>query len=53
MADALVDEKDWRRRADMVELVIVALLKVLVGPLLLPFIHFSSLSSIFAGPATK
>ena len=43
----LVDEKDWRRRADMVELVIVALLQVLSQELS-SLSHFSHLSSISA-----
>ena len=47
MAEALIDERDSRTRTDMVELVIVALLKVLYS-LFCPF-----LSSISAGPATK
>ena len=41
MAEALDDEKDSRTRTDMVELVIVALLKVLVGPLCLSIIQLS------------
>ena len=52
MAEALDDEKDSRTRTDMVELVIVALLKVLVHSVC-PFIHFSSLSSLSPDPATK
>ena len=47
MAEALVDEKDSRTRADMVELVIVALLKVL------SLSHFSHPSSISPGSAAK
>ena len=47
VAEALIDERDSRTRTDMVELVIVALLKVLYS-LFCPF-----LSSISAGPATK
>ena len=39
VAEALVDERDSRTRTDMVELVIVALLKVLCQ-LLLPLSHF-------------
>ena len=47
MAEALIDERDSRTRTDMVELVIVALLKV-------PYSLFCLfLSSISAGPATK
>ena len=48
MAEALIDERDSRTRTDMVELVIVALLKVLLS-----VSHISHQSSISAGPATK
>ena len=47
VAEALIDERDSRTRTDMVELVIVALLKVLYSLFCL------FLSSISAGPATK